>query len=209
MSLLLFAWALSLSLHSEPNGVRMDSHLQSCQVHLDTLHKERSCTVPPAILRFAMLWLILLNKLNLPNLLWECVQRSGPSTGLVLREWNYRNLQWRQPKLAKSSEALKLILKFSKWSHFLCECCGQFFHLFSLIQSCLCFLSIERKRRNYNIYIYIKKSQCRIKPWQLERKPNSLIGKVKVELSASWRFILVFLPVLVKCEGRECRWLLL
>lgn len=69
VSLLLFV--LRLSWHSELHGVRMDSHLQSRQVHLDTLHNEQSCTMAPALLLLVLLMVMstLLNKINLPNLL--------------------------------------------------------------------------------------------------------------------------------------------
>lgn len=46
------------------NGVRMASHLQSCQMHLNTLPNQQACTRPPALL-LLMLKLIV-DEVNLP-----------------------------------------------------------------------------------------------------------------------------------------------
>lgn len=46
------------------NGVRMASHLQSCQMHLNALHKQQACTGPPTLL-FLMLK-VMVDEVNLP-----------------------------------------------------------------------------------------------------------------------------------------------
>lgn len=186
MSLLLFAWALSLSLHSEPNGVRMNSRLQSCQVHLDTLHKERSCTMPPAILRFAllMMWLIILNKVNLPNLLWQCVQRSQPSNWqhfaftaerMKGRKQNPYFFLLLLPQWRKSQRWAKIDNEVEQMKPFLIKCVVVkiFFDVFVIGSISVVFYLHWKKKKKFQ---YIKKSknkisQCWIKPWQLERKP--------------------------------------